>query len=611
MIRKNNCIFLSIGCTLLLAGCSMSISEPSSSGMANSSGSAVFNSERIIALQEKSPTGATVRKGYSIIKTANSFDPEKFVEAGGSVVSESNFRDGYKYFLIKTERDDIQFRSAVRNMDGVLYAQPDYSIESPKMYEGSSGGKGYRKPKSLLPFGTGDGNLQDDPEAEKLDWGLTVTHALEAFKQYDAHDAVNTVLAAIIDTGINGKHEDFYDGAGNSVIFYAKASMAYGVPSPLSSLQIVSIGDNWDNHGHGTHCSGTIAAVGNNGKGICGVSHANTKLISYRGMDASGGDTHATYSCLGDLAAIVTELRKEPGTRNSAVLNGLPQAVIDFPKLTQTTVPVNMSLGGLAMSPYEVEMLNKALAAGVLPVIAMGNDGKTVANFPAALQGVLAVGATAMNDTRAYFSDGGTWMSVCAPGEAIYSCSNGGANWANSVSPDVKNTYRWMSGTSMATPFVTGTIAYLLSIDPTLSPYRIKTVLERTADKIDSKSSYGQYDARGYSKWYGYGRVNVLNAAKAVQEKSVPQAGSVYSEKAVKISVKKSGTAQQEMRVWVYEKRTGVCASCGFTDAEGNVSFYGLRSDTEYEIGINADGTYHTYSVTPSNDSDTEYTFLL
>lgn len=612
-------------CALLLTSCKIGFVEPAAGSTetgntqsgATAGSNTTFGSEWLAAQQEGHTADDMVHEGYSIVKTAFGFSADGFSALNASVVSRLDLHDGYTYFLVKTEQDAVQFRTAVRNLGGVLYAQPDYHYDAPAAIEDASAGNRppFRQPKTgaITPFGTQDGNLFDDPKADLVDWGLTATSALEAFKRYDAHDAVQPVLAAIIDSGVNSLHEDFYDKTNQSIIFYAKSSLHRGTADEYNPLQPVPRTENWDDHGHGTHCAGTIAAVGNNGKGICGVSHANTKLITYRGLGKKGGSSYSVYSCLGDLATIITELRKEPDARNSAVFAGLPPQVKNSQKLTQKTVPVNLSLGGYAVHPYEVEMMNKALAAGVLPVIAMGNNGKTVASYPAALQGILAVGATTMHDTRAAFSNGGTWMSVCAPGESIYSCGNGGSSWSNPIAPQVKQSYLWLSGTSMATPFITGVIAYLLSINPNLSGYQLKTILENTADKIDQGSPYGQYDSRGFSKWYGYGRVNVLKAAEAVQTGSgIPTEGSVYSEKAVKITVKKAGAVQKKMPVWLYEKATGICAAVGLTDeTHGAVRFYGLRTGLEYEIGVNDAGTYKTLSVTATNSSDIEYTFSL
>lgn len=617
--RFNILLFLTPVLAVALAGCTMGFVDTAAktggTHKASSNSNTVFNSDWILNQQERHNEDENIRAGYSIVKTTASFNQNGFTGLNGSVVGVQDLHDGYKYFLIKTEADAAQFRTAVRTLDGVLYAQPDYHYDAPAALVNDNAPPPYRNPGTTGrgAFGTRDGDLTNDPKADLADWGLTATGALEAFKRYDADAAIHPVLAAIIDTGVNSLHEDFYDEANQSIILYAKSSLHRGSSAQYPSPQPVRLDENWDNHGHGTHCSGTIAAVGNNGKGICGVSHAHTKLITYRGLDATGGDSYATYSCLGDLAEIVTELRKEPSTRNPAVFAGLPQDVITYPILRQKTIPVNLSLGGYAAHPYEVEMMNKALAAGVLPVIAMGNDGKTLAAYPASLQGILAVGATAMDDTRASFSNGGTWMSVCAPGESIYSCGNGGADWSNYISPAVKTSYRWMSGTSMATPFVTGVITYLLSINPDLSPYQIKALLENTADKIDQSSPYGQYDSRGFSKWYGYGRVNVLKAAEAVHTGSgIPAVGSIYSEKAVKITVEKAGVPQTKKHVWLYEKESGICAAVGLTDEHnGIVSFYGLRTGLDYEIGVNDDGIYKTYNVTATNDNDIEYTFSL
>lgn len=613
-------LLVSASCAVLLAGCPAGFIQTGKGETSGVSGNTArpFGAEWISEQQERRGENENVNKDYSIVKAARFVNGDSFAALNGSVESTLDLHDGYVYFLVKSAGDAAQFRDAVRKLDGILYAQPDYQYEAPQAMQ-SDDQPPYRTPKtissarsgSVKPLGTKDGDVNEDPKAALADWGLTVTHALEAFKEYDASDAKHPVLAAIVDSGVNGLHEDFYDAHG-SIILYAKSSLHKGSSMEYNPLQIIPINDNWDDVGHGTHCAGTIAAVGNNGKGICGVSHANTKLITYRGLGKTGGSSYSVYSCLGDLAQIVSELRKEPGSRNPALFADLPAEVSAYPKLTQKTVPVNISLGGYSIHPYEVEMMNKALAAGVLPVIAMANDGKTVASYPAALQGVLAVGATSMDDTKAAFSNGGSWISVCAPGDSIYSCYNNGTNWSNTAAPELRKSYTWMSGTSMATPFVTGTLTYLLSIDPNISPYQIKTLLENTADKIDQLSPYGKYDVRGFSKWYGYGRVNVLKAAQAIKSGSVPAEGSRYSEKAVIITVKKGGIAQKKKTVWLYEKPNGICASVGITDENnGTIRFYGLRTNTEYEIGINDAGTYKTLAVSAPGYTDTSYDFNL
>ena len=97
-----------------------------------------------------------------------------------------------------------------------------------------------------------------------------------------------------------------------------------------------------------------------------------------------------------------------------------------------------------------------------------------------------------------------------------------------------------MSGTSMAAPCVTGLITYLLSFPEarSLTPYQIKRILEITSDRIDEGNyPYGFYDGNGYSEYYGYGRVNVYEAAKRVKEGKLPEVGKKYVETTLKIEV--------------------------------------------------------------------------
>ena len=150
----------------------------------------------------------------------------------------------------------------------------------------------------------------------------------------------------------------------------------------------------------------------------------------------------------------------------------------------------------------------------------MGNEGRYTAAYPAAFPGVLAVGATNGKDKKVHFSNSGAWISVSAPGDGIKSCGIYG-----------DDDYETMSGTSMATPFVTGTIAYLLSFTGAhdLTPYQIKALLEKTADKVDG--------ATGFTDRLGHGRVNVYKAAKAIKDGNIPPENGLYTEKEVQVKV--------------------------------------------------------------------------
>ena len=154
---------------------------------------------------------------------------------------------------------------------------------------------------------------------------------------------------------------------------------------------------------------------------------------------------------LADLTNTVEILRKDPATRTAEEKAKLSSYMDSNFQITQKTVPVNMSLGNSIGSEYAFSILTNALMHNVLPVIAMGNEGRYTAAYPAAFPGVLAVGATNGKDKKARFSNNGAWISVAAPGESIISCGN-----------STTSSYVSLSGTSMAAPFVTGLISYLL-----------------------------------------------------------------------------------------------------------------------------------------------------
>ena len=164
---------------------------------------------------------------------------------------------------------------------------------------------------------------------------------------------------------------------------------------------------------------------------------------------------------------------------------------------------INMSLGikreggGL---PHE-EVINYALQKGVTVVAASGNDGTQDEYYPGALKGVLAIGAVDENDEIADFSTYGKQVSFVAPGTNIYSSFK-------------KQEYAFASGTSQASPFVTGSIAllksYALDNGKKLNDGQIKYILKNTADKPDNRLKN--------DKW-GYGRINLIDAIKLLNHK--------------------------------------------------------------------------------------------
>jgi len=217
------------------------------------------------------------------------------------------------------------------------------------------------------------------------------------------------INVAVIDTGIDCGHPDL------------AANCVYGI-------NYVSKGkDPFDDHGHGTHVAGIIAAR-DNGFGVIGVA-PEVILYAVKVLDANGSGT------------------------SSAVASGIVWA-------TQNGMDViNMSLGGSTFSQAVADAVAAASAADVLVVSAAGNSGccNTVL-YPAKLPGSMAVAAVDANDQRASFSSTGPEVDVAAPGVAILSTVPTGSCTLCDPSG-----YRSLKGTSMATPHVAGTGALLMS----------------------------------------------------------------------------------------------------------------------------------------------------
>lgn len=263
--------------------------------------------------------------------------------------------------------------------------------------------------------------------------------------------APGSVLVAVLDTGINSAHED----------------LVGKVVKAKSFVNTVS-GTN-DIVGHGTHVAGIIAANSNNAKGVAGVC-PNCQLMNVKVLD----DTGSGYM--------------------STVANGLIWAVDNGAKV------VNMSLGSTGKSALLEYAINYAWSRNVVVVAAAGNSGNSALMYPAAYTNAIAVAATTNQDVKASFSSyGSSWVDVAAPGLYIASTWNKPGNGITCANPNA--CYVYLSGTSMASPFVAGIAGVLWN-----SPYGTDavTVRNRIENSADAISGTGLYWSKG--------RVNLANA---------------------------------------------------------------------------------------------------
>jgi serine protease AprX len=177
---------------------------------------------------------------------------------------------------------------------------------------------------------------------------------------------------------------------------------------------------------------------------------------------------------------------------------------------------ISMSLGSNEHSQAIDDLVSKAVKSGKIVICAAGNSGpdaKTV-GCPSDCADAITVGATDKSDNMASFSsrgptnDGRTKPDICAPGKDIVSCKAAGIMKNKAID----TYYISMSGTSMACPMVSGSVALMVQANPKLTPQQVKEVLERTAKHSNSYPNNNS----------GYGRINVKSAVDFMGGKPTP-----------------------------------------------------------------------------------------
>ena len=285
---------------------------------------------------------------------------------------------------------------------------------------------------------------------ENLQWGLRAIRWFDA-KRPDAA----VVSVGILDTGVDRGHPDLAD-----------VDVIYEHPGTRAE----------DIIGHGTHVAGILAAATNNDVGIAGVASCALQMWKVFPDEPYQGDYYV------DPNLFTNALR-------SAAVSGLRA--------------VNMSLGGTRSSRTEQILIRRLISAGVVVVAAMGNEyheGNPV-EYPAAYDGVLAVGAIAENRERSDFSNTGSHIGICAPGSNILSTL---PRRRSSYRPE--RMYASWSGTSMATPHVAAAAALVAAKRPASSAGEIAKRLRGTAATVPAMG------ANGRTNDYGDGLLDVSRA---------------------------------------------------------------------------------------------------
>jgi serine protease len=222
-------------------------------------------------------------------------------------------------------------------------------------------------------------------------------------------------------------------------------------------------GQTWSNdgHGHGTHCAGTIGAIGGNNEGVTSVNPDPSKFSFYigKGLTDSGSGS------------------------SSGVMEAVTYCVDNGAKI------ISMSLGGGGFSTIEEGQYKQHYEEdGVLIIAAAGNGGNSAYSYPASYKYVMSVAAVSSNKAKASFSQFNDQVEIAAPGVGV-----------KSTLPN--DQYASWSGTSMATPHVAGVAALVWSHFPNCSNMQIREALIASAEDqgaagCDSEYGFGIVDAK-------------------------------------------------------------------------------------------------------------------
>jgi thermitase len=383
----------------------------------------------------------------------------------------------------------------------------------------------------------------NDPGLSYL-WAM---NKISAPTGWDTATGSRDVVVAVIDSGIDYTHPDL---AANMWINTGEIpdngidddddgyiDDIYGINTADDSS------DPADDNGHGTHCAGTIGAVGNNGVGVVGVNWQVSLMAGkFLGSDGSGS--------------------------NAAAIEAIAYAVDHGANV------ISASWGGGDNSRELYDAIAYARDQGVLFVTAAGNDGKNNDSthfYPASysLSNIIAVAATDANDQLASFSNyGASSVHVAAPGVDIISTYPGGQ-------------YASMSGTSMATPHVAGLAALIKSLYPDMTASELKSRILNgdTISALKSKTTSGK-------------RINInkaltgpaggSNGASIISLTGSHGTNLLYSGEAFSTSLSGGANDQAKLSIQFFSSSNKSLGKCSLGNAtfavDGTLSLAGLLS---------------------------------
>ncbi len=423
-----------------------------SSGVPDKKGKIEFAEHRVILKFKDQPN---TNDAQASVELAESLSPNA-VSALNRI--QGNIIKSFSKIGVHVVQTPLEVGKAIEALyrsGAVQYAEPDYKVHA-----------------IAVP---------NDPSFSSL-WGLNNTGQalgipdadIDAPEAWDIRTDASKVIIGVVDTGVDYTHADLnsnmwknpkeipgngIDDDGNGWI-----DDVYGIDTCNDDA------DPMDDHYHGTHVSGTIGAKGNNGIGVAGVAwKTNIMALKFLCADGSGFTSDA--------------------------IEAINYALIIKINNNYSRMILSNSWGGGGYSQALFDAITLAKGLGVLFIAAAGNESMDTDNtivYPAGFKvdNVISVGATNSNDDQAWFSNYGcSSVDVFAPGESI-------------LSTMPNDSYDYLSGTSMATPHISGMAAVIWSNYPGKNWKSIKSALMNSVDQPASMSRLS----------VSQGRANLYNA---------------------------------------------------------------------------------------------------
>jgi parallel beta-helix repeat protein len=354
----------------------------------------------------------------------------------------SNFNRHYKFTLEKNEDVLIAAKEFTKDPN-IEYAEPNYIYQ-------------------LC-------NVPDDPYFNNQ-WGLNQSNDfdIDAPEAWDIETGDLDITVAILDTGVDYNHPDLIENIWTNEDEIPNNKIDDDGNGFIDDIRGWDFANNdcnpSDDNGHGTHCAGIVGAKGNNGIGVSGVCW--------------------------DVSIMPVKCFNEKGT-SGEVTNGIIYAVDNGADI------ISMSWGSYRFSNTTNDAIQYAYSKDVVLVASAGNSNTNTVHYPSGYDNVISVAASNMTDIKTTFSNYGFLVDVSAPGEKILSTMPTYEVTLNRER-DYNQNYEYLSGTSMAAPFVAGLAALLLSNNNSLTPDMITTILVNTVDEVNLRNYYLEGSINAY-----------------------------------------------------------------------------------------------------------------